>query len=80
MDRIDSFNEGDIVAFKVDIDNLSDSSIDCRYCVIGKDNGNVKISKRGSIEVVSPLELLTSEEIEKAQKEASEALNKIIFG
>jgi hypothetical protein len=80
MDRIDSFHEGDIVAFKIDVDNLTESSDEYKYCVIGKTENKVSVSRRGDVKDVSPHELLTKEEVKQAEKEAKDAVNNFLKG
>ena len=75
MERIDLFMEGDIVVFKLDSDNLSESSDNAKFCVVGKSNNKVLISKRGQTSEASPFELLTAQEVKQAEKEASDAVD-----
>jgi hypothetical protein len=80
MNDVNAFHKGDVVAFKIDVDNLSKSSAEYQYCVVEIKDGNISISQHGNVKEVSPFELLTQQEVEKAKKEASEAVDNYMKG
>jgi hypothetical protein len=65
MKCIDSFNVGDIVAFKNEEENLPNAS---RFCVIDKTADKVVVSRIENIRLEYPSDLLTSKEIEEIRK------------
>jgi len=70
MGDINSFNIGDTVAFKLNADDLTD---DKKFIVVGKKGDRILISKcGGEIKEVYPAELLTSQEVEKNNKDGWE--------
>jgi len=74
MGDINSFHEGDIVAFKIDTDVFSD---DKKICVVEKKekDNKIVISKHGETKEVSPFELLTAQEVKNIEKEIHDELN-----
>jgi hypothetical protein len=66
---------GDETAFKTEDESVL---VAPRYCVVGKNGDKIIISRQGKEQEVSPFNLFTREELEKAEREAQGRLDDMI--